>query len=100
MLRYYCNPTDAGGLVLSVRVEHHTDDYPDLKAAARRHWAQPHMRSGRLDFVAWDVEDPRIPLEARRRYREEFANELRRVEGALFHGKDARSQRDNTSRVT
>ena len=77
-LVYRCHPDDVGSL--SITVEHHTNDYPEIKAAAEGHWTQFSSSSPRFGFVAWDPEDPRIPVEARRKHRERLMGERRQLE--------------------
>ena len=83
-LQYHCHASQTGELSVTVTVEHHTNDYPELKAAAQRHWAGISPLRPRFDFVGWDCEDPRIPADARSKHRENLANELRRLERELF----------------
>ena len=83
-LHVHCHPSNLGNLSLDITVEHHTNDYPELKAEAQRHWARFQSSRPRLDFVAWDCDDPRIPADARSDHRENLARELRRLELKVF----------------
>lgn len=80
--RVSCSVERCGELVAIV-VEHWSHDFPELRAQAEQAHADWARTDARVPFIAWDMDDERIPARVRKWRQACFAKQLEALEGRL-----------------